>query len=47
MNTILFAKGLFELGIVDKDLEEKLIQMAGYRNRLVHMYHLVIRRYIK
>jgi uncharacterized protein YutE (UPF0331/DUF86 family) len=35
------AKGLFELGILDKDLEEKLIQMAGYRNRLVHMYHLV------
>ncbi len=35
------AKGLFELGIVDKDLEEKLIQMAGYINRLVHIYHLV------
>ncbi len=35
------AKGLVETGVIDKKLGEKLIQMAGYRNRLVHMYHLV------
>ena len=35
------AKGLVEIGAVDKKLGEKLIQMAGYRNRLVHMYHLI------
>lgn len=35
------AKGLVEIHVVDKRLGEKLIQMAGYRNRLVHMYNLV------
>jgi uncharacterized protein YutE (UPF0331/DUF86 family) len=35
------TKGLVEIGVVDKKLGEKLIQMAGYRNRLVHMYHLI------
>lgn len=35
------AKGLVEVGVVDKDLGEKLVQMAGYRNRLVHMYNLI------
>lgn len=35
------AKGLGEIGIIDKELSEKLIQMAGYRNRLVHLYNLI------
>ncbi|NLY75280.1 MAG: DUF86 domain-containing protein [Firmicutes bacterium] len=35
------AKGLGELKVVDQDLSEKLVQMAGYRNRLVHLYNLV------
>lgn len=35
------AKGLIEIGIVDRKLGEKLVEMAGYRNRLVHMYNLV------
>ncbi|MBC7320483.1 DUF86 domain-containing protein [bacterium] len=35
------AIGLVEIGVVDRKLEEKLIQMAGYRNRLVHMYNLI------
>lgn len=33
------ARGLGELGIVSGPLSEKLHQMAGYRNRLVHFYH--------
>jgi len=35
------AKGLIEIGVVDKESGRKLIQMAGYRNRLVHMYNIV------
>jgi len=35
------AKGLVEIGIVDKKLGETLIQMEGYRNRLVHMYNII------
>ncbi len=35
------AKGLGELRIVDSDLSGKLIEMAGYRNRMVHLYHQV------
>lgn len=35
------AKGLGELKVVDQDISEKLVQMAGYRNRLVHLYNLV------
>lgn len=35
------AKGLGELKVVDQELSEKLIQMAGYRNRLVQLYNLV------
>ena len=35
------ARGLIEIGIVDKKLGETLIQMAGYRNRLVHMYNIM------
>ncbi|MDI6871770.1 MAG: DUF86 domain-containing protein [Bacillota bacterium] len=35
------ARGLGEKGIVSSELAEKLVPMAGYRNRLVHLYHLV------
>ncbi|NYE57613.1 type VII toxin-antitoxin system HepT family RNase toxin [Carboxydothermus ferrireducens] len=35
------ARGLRELGIVDENLGQKLMQMAGYRNRMVHLYSLV------
>lgn len=35
------AEGLYKMGVVDVQLKEKLVQMAGYRNRLVHMYNLV------
>lgn len=30
-----------EIGIINKELSEKLAQMAGYRNRLVHLYNLI------
>nr|WP_233187729.1 DUF86 domain-containing protein [Petrotoga sp. 9T1HF07.CasAA.8.2] len=33
------ATGLGEKDIVSEHLSQKLIQMAGYRNRLVHLYH--------
>ncbi|WP_297209644.1 MULTISPECIES: type VII toxin-antitoxin system HepT family RNase toxin [Thermodesulfovibrio] len=35
------AIGLNKIGVIDEQLKEKLVQMAGYRNRLVHMYHVV------
>lgn len=35
------ARGLGEKGIVTTDLKGQLIKMAGYRNRLVHLYHQV------
>jgi len=35
------ARGLIKFGIVDKKLGGTLIQMAGYRNRLVHMYNII------
>lgn len=35
------ARGLGEKGVVSEALGEKLLQMAGYRNRLVHLYHEV------
>lgn len=35
------ATGMVEKGIVSKNLQGKLLQMAGYRNRLVHFYHEV------
>ena len=35
------ARGLAQKGIVDNVLGEKLLQMAGYRNRLVHLYNEV------
>lgn len=35
------ASGLHELSVVDKKLSGKLILMAGYRNRMVHLYNLI------
>lgn len=35
------AKGLSAKGIIPAELEKSLVQMAGYRNRLVHFYHEV------
>lgn len=35
------ARGLTDLGIVNEQLGQKLTQMAGYGNRLVHMYNLI------
>jgi len=32
------AKGLVEIGAVGGELGEKLVDMAGYRNRLVDLY---------
>lgn len=33
------ARGLSQLNYLTPDLSIKLVQMAGYRNRLVHLYH--------
>ncbi len=33
------AKGLEVKGVVSQKMAEKLIPIAGYRNRLVHFYH--------
>jgi len=33
------AKGLVQLGVVSGALADDLKEMAGYRNRLVHLYH--------
>ena len=35
------ALGMVRLGIVPPTLESNLVKMAGYRNRLVHLYHEV------
>jgi uncharacterized protein YutE (UPF0331/DUF86 family) len=35
------AKGLKELEVVDENLGETMIRIAGYRNRMVHMYNLI------
>ena len=35
------AKGLVTKGIVDDGLGHKLLQMAGYRNRMVHLYSVI------
>ena len=35
------AQGLTQKGVVTPDLGQTLIEMAGYRNRLVHMYHQI------
>ncbi len=35
------ARGLAETGAVSRDMAEELALMAGYRNRLVHLYYQV------
>jgi uncharacterized protein YutE (UPF0331/DUF86 family) len=35
------ARGLHERGIISSDLSEQLVKMAGYRNRLVHLYYQI------
>ncbi len=35
------AQGLADKGIVGGRLKQQLVKMAGYRNRLVHLYHQV------
>lgn len=35
------AKGLGDRGLISPGLAKTLVAMAGYRNRLVHLYHLV------
>lgn len=35
------ALGLGEKMVVSEELSATLVEMAGYRNRLVHLYHLV------
>lgn len=32
------ARGLAQKGMVNSELGQKLVEMAGYRNRLVHLY---------
>jgi uncharacterized protein YutE (UPF0331/DUF86 family) len=40
------AKGLQTEGIVDEKLGKKLLQMAGYRNRMVHLYSVITNKEI-
>jgi len=35
------ARQLGEKGIVEKDYSKILVKMAGYRNRMIHLYHEV------
>lgn len=35
------ASGLIKVGAVSNELGDTLIKMAGYRNRLVHLNHMV------
>jgi len=35
------AFGLGAKGVISPELAQSLVSMAGYRNRLVHLYHLV------
>lgn len=35
------AQGLGIKGIVSPEMSQLLVSMAGYRNRMVHLYHLV------
>jgi uncharacterized protein YutE (UPF0331/DUF86 family) len=38
------AKGLAEVGVLDKEKAMALRTLAGYRNRLVHFYHEISTR---
>ena len=33
------ARGLFQKKVISEDISQELVEMAGYRNRLVHLYH--------
>lgn len=35
------AKGLGEKGFVSSETSKNLVEMAGYRNRMVHLYNMV------
>jgi uncharacterized protein YutE (UPF0331/DUF86 family) len=35
------AQGLNNMGIISEPLQERLLKMAGYRNRMVHLYHQI------
>lgn len=35
------AQGLEKYGIISSKLKEQLIKMAGYRNRMVHLYYQI------
>lgn len=35
------ARGLGQKGIVNSELAERLVKAASYRNRMVHLYHLI------
>lgn len=35
------AHGLADINAVDSNLRNTLVKMAGYRNRMVHLYHQV------
>lgn len=35
------AQGLSNMGIISKPLQDRLLKMAGYRNRMVHLYHQI------
>jgi len=35
------AQGLGQMGVITEDLQEQLLKMAGYRNRLVHLYYQI------
>lgn len=35
------ASGLAEAKVISNTLSVKLLKMAGYRNRLVHLYHII------
>jgi len=35
------AVGLARQKVISEELSQTLLEMAGYRNRLVHLYHLV------
>jgi len=35
------AQGLIKYSVVDEELGEKMVKIAGYRNRMVHLYSLI------
>lgn len=41
LDLLVFLQELGQAQIVTPQLSEKMVKMAGYRNRLVHLYHMV------